>query len=42
MLTNLFADDATPAAEIVQATSGKLAGWATHDPPPSRPGTGAR
>jgi len=33
MLTNLFADDATPAAEIVQATPGKLAGWATHDLP---------
>jgi 2-polyprenyl-6-methoxyphenol hydroxylase-like FAD-dependent oxidoreductase len=33
MLTNLFADDATPAAEIVQATPGKLAGWASHDLP---------
>jgi FAD-dependent urate hydroxylase len=33
MLTDLFADDATPAAEIVQATPGKLAGWATHDLP---------
>jgi 2-polyprenyl-6-methoxyphenol hydroxylase-like FAD-dependent oxidoreductase len=33
VLTNLFADDATPAAEIVQATPGKLAGWATHDLP---------
>jgi FAD-dependent urate hydroxylase len=33
MLTDLFAEDATPAAEIVQATPGRLTGWATHDFP---------
>jgi FAD-dependent urate hydroxylase len=33
MLANLFAEDATPAVEIVRATPGKLAGWATHDLP---------
>jgi 2-polyprenyl-6-methoxyphenol hydroxylase-like FAD-dependent oxidoreductase len=32
MLTDLFADDATTAADMIQATQGELAGWATHDP----------
>jgi 2-polyprenyl-6-methoxyphenol hydroxylase-like FAD-dependent oxidoreductase len=32
-LTDLFADDATPAAEIVQATPDRIAGWATYDLP---------
>ncbi len=31
MLTDLFADDATPAVDIIRATPGELAGWATHD-----------
>jgi 2-polyprenyl-6-methoxyphenol hydroxylase-like FAD-dependent oxidoreductase len=31
MLTDLFADDATTAADMIQATQGELAGWATHD-----------
>ena len=30
MLTDLFADDAT-TADMIQATQGELAGWATHD-----------
>jgi FAD-dependent urate hydroxylase len=33
MLTDLFAEDATPAVEIVSATPGKLSGWATYDLP---------
>lgn len=33
MLTDLFAGDAMPAVDIIQATPGKLAGWATHDLP---------
>ena len=33
MLADLFAEDATPAVEIVRATPGELAGWATHDLP---------
>jgi 2-polyprenyl-6-methoxyphenol hydroxylase-like FAD-dependent oxidoreductase len=33
MLTDLFADDATPAVDIIRATPGELAGWATHDLP---------
>jgi hypothetical protein len=39
---DLFADDATPAAEIVQATPGKLTAGPPTTSPPSRPGTGAR
>ena len=33
MLMDLFAEDATPAAEIVSATPGDLSGWATYDLP---------
>ena len=33
MLTDLFAEDATPAVEIIRATPGSLAGWATYDLP---------
>ena len=33
MLLDLFADDDTPACEIIRATPGKLAGWATYDLP---------
>jgi len=33
MLIDLFAEDDTPAVEIIRATSGRLAGWATHDLP---------
>ena len=33
MLTNLFAEDDTPAVDIIRATPGKLAGWATYDLP---------
>ena len=32
-LTDLFAGDATPAVDIVRATPGRLAGWATYDLP---------
>ena len=33
MLLDLFAEDDTPAVEIIRATPGKLAGWATYDLP---------
>jgi FAD-dependent urate hydroxylase len=33
MLVDLFAADDTPAVEIVKATPGRLAGWATYDLP---------
>jgi FAD-dependent urate hydroxylase len=33
MLVGLFADDATPAVQIIRATRGRLAGWATYDLP---------
>jgi FAD-dependent urate hydroxylase len=33
MLVGLFAEDDTPAVEIIRATSGELSGWATHDLP---------
>ncbi len=33
MLVDLFAEDDTPAVEIIRATPGKLAGWATYDLP---------
>jgi 2-polyprenyl-6-methoxyphenol hydroxylase-like FAD-dependent oxidoreductase len=33
MLVGLFAEDDTPAVEIVRATAGRLAGWATYDLP---------
>ena len=33
MLLDLFADDDTLACEIIRATPGKLAGWATYDLP---------
>ena len=33
MLVDLFAGDATPAVDIIRATPGKLAGWATYDLP---------
>jgi len=33
MLTDLFAGDATPAADIIRATPVELSGWATHDLP---------
>ena len=33
MLVNLFAEDDTPAVEIIRATLGRLAGWATYDLP---------
>jgi FAD-dependent urate hydroxylase len=33
MLTNLFAEDVTPAVDIIRATPGRLAGWATYDLP---------
>ena len=31
MLTDLFAGDAAPAVDIIQATPGRIAGWATYD-----------
>ena len=33
MLTDLFAGDASPAADVIRATPGRLAGWATYDLP---------
>ena len=33
MLIDLFADDDSPAVEIIRSTPGKLAGWATYDLP---------
>ena len=33
MLIDLFSEDATPAAQIVGATPGRLTGWATYDLP---------
>jgi 2-polyprenyl-6-methoxyphenol hydroxylase-like FAD-dependent oxidoreductase len=33
MLVDLFAEDDFPAVEIIRATPGKLAGWATYDLP---------
>ena len=33
MLVDLFAEDDSPAAEIIHATPGKLSGWATYDLP---------
>jgi 2-polyprenyl-6-methoxyphenol hydroxylase-like FAD-dependent oxidoreductase len=33
MLLDLFAEDATPAADIISATPGELSGWATYDLP---------
>ena len=33
ILTDLFAEDTTPAADIIHATPGRLAGWATYDLP---------
>jgi len=33
MLVDLFAEDDTPAVEIIRATPGELSGWATHDLP---------
>ena len=33
MLVDLFAEDDTPAVDIIRATPGKLAGWATYDLP---------
>ena len=33
MLVDLFAEDATPADQIVRATPGRLAGWSTYDLP---------
>jgi FAD-dependent urate hydroxylase len=33
MLLDLFAEDATPAVEIIRSTPGRLAGWATYDLP---------
>jgi FAD-dependent urate hydroxylase len=33
MLVDLFAEDDSPAVEIIRATPGKLAGWATYDLP---------
>jgi FAD-dependent urate hydroxylase len=33
MLVDLFTGDATPAVDIVRATTGNLAGWATYDLP---------
>jgi FAD-dependent urate hydroxylase len=33
MLMDLFAGDATPAVDIIRATPGNLAGWATYDLP---------
>ncbi|HSK81901.1 MAG TPA: FAD-dependent monooxygenase [Rubrobacter sp.] len=33
MLLDLFAEDATPAVEIIRSTPGELAGWATYDLP---------
>ncbi len=33
MLMELFAQDATPAVDIIRATPGRLDGWATHDLP---------
>jgi len=32
-LIDLFAEDASPATQIISATPGKLAGWATYDLP---------
>ncbi|HEY6690669.1 MAG TPA: FAD-dependent monooxygenase [Rubrobacter sp.] len=34
MLMDLFAEDASPAVDIIRATPGRLAGWATYDLPP--------
>ena len=42
MLVDLFAEDDSPAVEIIRATPGRLAGWATYDLPLSRRGTGGR
>jgi FAD-dependent urate hydroxylase len=33
MLVDLFAEDDTPAVDIIRATPGKLSGWATYDLP---------
>jgi len=33
MLVDLFAEDDSPAVEIIRATPGRLAGWATYDLP---------
>ena len=33
MLLDLFAEDDTPAVEIIKATPGRLSGWATYDLP---------
>ena len=33
LLTDLFANDATPAAEIIRSTPGRIVGWATYDLP---------
>jgi 2-polyprenyl-6-methoxyphenol hydroxylase-like FAD-dependent oxidoreductase len=33
MLTDLFAEDDTPAVEIINHTPGELSGWATYDLP---------
>ena len=33
MLMDLFAEDASPAVDIIRATPGRLAGWATYDLP---------
>jgi FAD-dependent urate hydroxylase len=33
MLIDLFAEDDTPAVDVIRATPGRLAGWATHDLP---------
>ncbi|MBA2535790.1 MAG: FAD-dependent monooxygenase [Rubrobacter sp.] len=33
MLVDLFAEDDTPAVEIIRATPGRLSGWATYDLP---------
>jgi 2-polyprenyl-6-methoxyphenol hydroxylase-like FAD-dependent oxidoreductase len=33
MLVDLFAEDDTPAVEIIKATPGRLSGWATYDLP---------
>ena len=33
MLADLFADDDSPAVEIIRATPGRLSGWATYDLP---------
>jgi FAD-dependent urate hydroxylase len=32
-LVDLFAEDATPAVDLIRATPGRLAGWATYDLP---------